>query len=250
MIEYLDRIGFLRPGVSLIHGVWLNPREIDILARSGATLQHNPTSNMSLGSGLCPVRELIEAGVNVSLGTDACGSSFTMSMLKAVNNTALVQKLRTPDHERWVDAQEAWTAGTVNGARALGLGECIGVLAPGMAADLTGYRLSSCAFRPLNDPLRQLVYAESGADLSLVMVDGECVMQDSRFTRFNETALFDEIAAEHERLKPHLDAAEAGVSAIRGAYEAIYRRCLMHPIAEDTYPALFDAPHSGCGHGH
>jgi len=113
MIEYLDRIGFLRSGVSLIHGVWLTPREIEILARSGATLQHNPTSNISLGSGLCPVRELIEAGVNVSLGTDACGSSFTVNMLKAVNSAALVQKLRTPDYARWVTAQEAWTAGTV-----------------------------------------------------------------------------------------------------------------------------------------
>jgi guanine deaminase len=248
MIEYLDRIGFLRSGVSLIHGVWLNPREIEILARSGATLQHNPTSNMSLGSGLCPVRELIEAGVNVSLGTDACGSSFTINMLKAVNNAALVQKLRTPDYPRWVTAQEAWTAATVNGARALGLGERIGALAPGMVADLTGYRLSSCAFRPLNDPLRQLVYAESGADLSLVMVDGEIVMRDGRFTRFDDAALFDEIAAEHERLKPYLDAAEAGVSGIRQAYEAIYRRSLTHRIAEDTYPALFDAPPSGHRH--
>jgi guanine deaminase len=147
-----------------------------------------------------------------------------------------------------VTAQEAWTAATVNGARALGLGERIGALAPGMVADLTGYRLSSCAFRPLNDPLRQLVYAESGADLSLVMVDGEIVMRDGRFTRFDEAALFDEIAAEHERLKPYLDAAEAGVSGIRQAYEAIYRRSLTHRIAEDTYPALFDAPPSGHRH--
>ncbi|MFW5834050.1 MAG: amidohydrolase family protein, partial [Pseudomonadota bacterium] len=106
MIEYLDRVEFLRPGVSLIHGVWLNPREIDILARTGATLQHNPTSNFSLGSGLCPVRELLEAGVNVSLGTDACGSSFTVSMLKAVNNTALVQKIRGADPDRWITAAE------------------------------------------------------------------------------------------------------------------------------------------------
>lgn len=120
MIEHLDKLEFLRPGVSLVHGVWLSPREIDILARSGATVQHNPTSNMSLGSGLCPVRELLQAGVNVSLGTDACGSSFSISMLKALNNTALVQNLRRPKHEQWISAKEVWTAATASGAKALG----------------------------------------------------------------------------------------------------------------------------------
>lgn len=246
MIEHLDKLEFLRPGVSLVHGVWLNPREIDILARSGATVQHNPTSNMSLGSGLCPVRELLQAGVNVSLGTDACGSSFSISMLKALNNAALVQNLRTPKHEQWISAKEAWTAATAGGAKALGLGKRIGVLEPGMVADLTGYRLSSYAFRPLNDPLRQLVYAEGGQDLALVIVDGEVVMKDGRITRFNEGALLDEIADAHERLRPHLDEADDSVERMREPYEKIYRRCLAHPIAEDTHPAMFNAPNAGC----
>jgi 5-methylthioadenosine/S-adenosylhomocysteine deaminase len=246
MIEYLGRINFLRPGVSIIHGVWLNPREIEILARSGATLQHNPISNMSLGSGLCPVRELLDAGVNVSLGTDACGSSFTVSMLKTVNGAALMQKLRTADHYRWIGAQEAWAAGTISGAKALGLGDRLGVLAPGMLADLTGYRLASHPFRPLNDPLRQLVYAETGAELSLVLVNGDIVMHDGRFTRFDESALWDEIAEEHEKLLPELERADRSVSEMRSAYEAIYRRCLAQPIPEDTHPALFNTPNKGC----
>ncbi len=250
MIEYLDRIGFLRPGVSLIHGVWLNPREIDILARTGATLQHNPTSNLSLGSGLCPVRELLAAGVNVSLGTDACGSSFTMSMLKAVNNTALIQKLRSPDHEQWVSAAEAWAAATVQGARALGLDDRIGRLSVGMTADIVGYSLRSPAFTPLNDALRQLVYAESGQNLALVVVDGEVVMEGGTFTRFDEPKILAETASAHEGLAAALDRADASVGEMRAAYEAIYRRCLEHPIAADTLPALFDVPNAGCGHRH
>jgi guanine deaminase len=248
MIEYLDRLEFLRPGVSIIHGVWLNPREIEILTRSGASLQHNPTSNMSLGSGLCPMRELLNAGVNVSLGTDACGSSFTVNMLKAVNGTALVQKLRSVDHDRWISAQEAWTAGTAGGAKALGLGDRLGALAPGMLADLTGYRLTSYPFRPLNEPLRQLVYAETGANLSLVLVNGEIVMRNGQFSRFDEATLWDEIAAEHERLLPELERADRSVSEMKSAYEAIYRRCLAQPIAEDTHQALFNTPNSGCPH--
>ncbi len=246
MIEYLDRVGFLRPGVTIIHGVWLNPREIEIIARSGATVQHNPTSNFSLGSGLCPVRALLDAGVNVSLGTDACGSSVTMSMLKAVNNAALVQKLRDADYRRWIGAAEAWRAGTVGGAKALGLGDRLGTLAPGMLADLTGYRLAAYPFRPLNDPLRQLVYAETGADLDLVLVDGEPVMRGGRFVRFDEAALLAEVEDAHAALLPHLDAADASVVAMKAGYDEIYRRCLAEPIAADTHPAHFDMPQGGC----
>ncbi len=249
MIEYLQRMDFLRPGVSLVHGVWLNPREIDILASTGATLQHNPTSNVSLGSGLCPLRALLDAGVNVSLGTDACGSSFTVSMLRVVNNAAMLQKLRGADYSRWITAEEAWQAGTRGGARALGLDDQLGVLAPGMLADLTGYRLDSFPFRPLNHPLRQLVYAETGAHLDLVVVDGAIVMRNGRLARVDETALLDELATEHERLAPALDAADASVSALTAAYDAIHRRCLAHPIASDTHEALFEVPNSGRGEG-
>jgi 5-methylthioadenosine/S-adenosylhomocysteine deaminase len=247
MIEYLDRVGFLRPGVTIIHGVWLNPREIEIIARSGATVQHNPTSNFSLGSGLCPVRALLDAGVNVSLGTDACGSSVTMSMLKAVNSTALVQKLRDADYARWIGAAEAWRAGTVGGAKALGLGDRLGTLAPGMLADLTGYRLAAYPFRPLNDPLRQLVYAETGADLDLVLVDGEPVMRGGRFVRFDEAALLAEVEDAHAALLPHLDAADASVVAMKAGYDEIYRRCLAEPIAPDTHPAHLGMGNEGCG---
>ena len=58
MIEYLDRIGFMKPKTAFIHGVWLNPREIEILARTGVSVQHNPTSNLKVGSGLAPIRAL------------------------------------------------------------------------------------------------------------------------------------------------------------------------------------------------
>ena len=246
MIEYLDRVGFLRPGVTIVHGVWLNPREIEIVARSGASVQHNPTSNFALGSGLCPVRELLDAGVNVSLGTDACGSSVTMSMLKAVNNAALVQKLRDADYRRWIGAAEAWRAGTVGGARALGLGDRLGTLAPGMLADLTGYRLAAYPFRPLNDALRQLVYAETGAGLDLVIVDGETVMRDGRFTRFDEAAILAELDEAHAALLPHIERADASVAAMSAAYDTIYRRALAEPIAPDTHAAHLGMPHGGC----
>jgi 5-methylthioadenosine/S-adenosylhomocysteine deaminase len=75
IVEHLARIGFLGPRTSLIHAVWLNPREIRALADSGATAQHNPWSNLTLGSGVQPTRALLDAGVNVSLGSDGACST-------------------------------------------------------------------------------------------------------------------------------------------------------------------------------
>lgn len=237
MVEYLERVGFLGPKTSLIHCVWLNPREIEVLARRGATVQHNPVSNLKLGSGIAPVRALLDAGVNVSLGTDGCGSIESANMLKVVSAAALLNKLRDDDPARWVGAKEAWRAGTAGGAQALGLGDKLGVVEPGRKADLAVYKLDSIPFTPLNNPLGQLVYAEVGANLDMVIVDGEIVLRGGALTRIDEPAILAEIAAEHATLRPLLDEAERRAEPINEAYRRIYARCLKEPIAADTYPA-------------
>jgi 5-methylthioadenosine/S-adenosylhomocysteine deaminase len=94
LIEHLDQLGFLKPATSLIHAVWLNPREVTALARSGATAQHNPWSNLMLGSGVQPVRELLDGGVNVSLGSDGSCSTASTSMLNVLGSPAGARGLR------------------------------------------------------------------------------------------------------------------------------------------------------------
>lgn len=240
MVEYLGRVGFLKPKTSLIHCVWLNPREIDVIARSGATVQHNPVSNLKLGSGIAPVRAMLDAGVNVSLGTDGCGSIESASMLRVVSAAALVNKLRDDDSSRWIGAKEAWRAATVGGAQALGLGDTLGAIEPGRKADLGLYRLDSIPFVPLNNPLGQLVYAESGANLDLVMVDGKIVLRDGRLAGIDESAILAEIAEEHARLLPLIEDSERKVARINDAYRRIYARCLKEEIASDTHRARLD----------
>jgi 5-methylthioadenosine/S-adenosylhomocysteine deaminase len=237
LVEHLDRLGFLGPRTALVHGVWLNPREIDLLAGAGASVQHNPTSNLKVGSGIAPIRALLDAGVNVSLGTDGCGSVETADMQKVVMMMALLQKIRGDDHRRWVGAEEAWRAGTMGGATALGRDRELGALEAGRLADLAAYRLDRIPFVPLNDPLRQLVYAETGASLDMVFVDGEPVLMDGRLTRIDERALLDEIGAAHRELRPLIEESERSVEPILDAYRRIYDRCGKEPIAEDTYPA-------------
>lgn len=237
MVEYLDRIGFLAPNTSLVHAVWLNPREIEALARTGATAQHNPWSNLTLGSGVQPVRELIEAGVNVSLGSDGTCSTVTANMLTVLGSAASLSKIRGDDYSRWLSAREVLTIATQGGANALGFAGKLGVLKQGALADLVGYRLDTAAFSPLNDPVRQLVYAERGTGVYFSMVSGRVVMCGGKLLGIDEPRVLAEIAAEHARLVEQFDHAEAALSPVLGAMDEIYRRCLAIAIPRDTHPA-------------
>jgi guanine deaminase len=237
IIEYLDSIGFLKPDTSLIHAVWLNPREIEALARTGASAQHNAWSNMTLGSGVQPVRPLLDAGVNVSMGSDGTCSTFSANMLNVMGAAAAVSKIRGDDYSRWLSAKEVLRAATRGGSIALGYGEDLGQIKVGALADLTAYSLDAPSFVPFNDPVRQLVYAERGAALDFVMVNGEPVMENKRLVKINEPSLLAEIADEYKSLRAKFDTAEASVAPMLTAMEHIYRKSLATPIPLDTYPA-------------
>ncbi|MEI7443752.1 MAG: amidohydrolase family protein [Burkholderiales bacterium] len=245
IVEHLARIGFLKPATSLIHAVWLNPREIDALAANGATAQHNPWSNLTLGSGVQPTRELLEAGVNVSLGSDGSCSTVTVNMLQVLGSAAAVSKLRGDRQDRWLSAAEALRAGTLGGGRALGFGDALGSIRVGAIADLVGYRTDTVTFTPLTDPVRQLVYAERGAGLDFSMVDGRVAIAGGRMTGIDEAAILREIEVEYRGLAERYDAAEASVAPVLEAAERLWRRSLAIPIPRDTWPARLPDASSG-----
>lgn len=238
MIEYLNRLGFLKANTQLIHGCWLNPREIEILAKTGASVQHNPPSNLKVGSGLAPVRALLDGGVNISLGTDGCGSIEGTDMQNSIYLAGLLQKLRG-DYSNWVGATEAYKFATTGGAKALGRAD-LGALEIGRRADLTAYRLRSIPFAPLNNPLQQLVYSASRAEVDTVLVEGDVILSGGALTRIDEGRIIDEINEAHERIEPLLTQSEQDVERLRGPYERIYRRCQCIEIAADTFPARFE----------
>jgi 5-methylthioadenosine/S-adenosylhomocysteine deaminase len=236
MVEHLYRLGFLKPKTQIIHGVWLSPAEIELLAATGASVQYNPSSNLKLGSGVAPVAALLDAGVNLSMGTDGCGSIDSVDMQNALSDGALVQKLRG-DYPSWVGAREVLRAATLGGATALGRERELGAIAPGRIADLVAYRLDSIAFTPLNDAVNQLVYGATKADIAMVMVDGEVIEQDGRLTRVDENALIAEIQEVHARIAHALAASEDDVARLSAPYERIYQRCRHMPIPAETIPA-------------
>jgi 5-methylthioadenosine/S-adenosylhomocysteine deaminase len=234
MIEYLDRLGFLKPQTQLIHAIWLNPREIDILAATGVTVQHNPASALRSGAGLAAVRALLEAGVNVSLGTDGCGSIEGTDMQNVLYLAPLLQRLR--DNGDWISARNAFLAATLGGAKAFGRGEELGAITTGRIADLVAFNLEEVAFTPLNNPINQLVYS-GRKQVDFVMVDGEVILANRRLTRIDEDRILDEIRSAHARLAPLLMAAEKDGERFHAPFDRIYRRCRDIEIAADTYQA-------------
>jgi 5-methylthioadenosine/S-adenosylhomocysteine deaminase len=237
MIEWLDAQGFLKPGTSLIHAVWLSDDEIARIAASGATVQHNPWSNLMLGSGVQPTRQLLDAGVNVSLGSDGCSSTVSGNMLNVAGSAAALSKLRGADYSRWLTAAEALRAGTLGGASALGMQGQLGAIAPDYRADLVAYRTDTISFSPLTNPVRQLVYAERGASIDSVFVAGRCVMQGGRVTGIDEQAILDEINAAYGVLCEEFDLADQSVAPLRVEMEKVYERALALQTDWATYPA-------------
>jgi 5-methylthioadenosine/S-adenosylhomocysteine deaminase len=163
-------------------------------------------------------------------------------MLTVLGSAAAVSKLRGDDFARWLSAHEALQAGTLAGGRALGFGESLGAIRVGALADLVGYRLDSVTFTPLNDPVRQLVYAERGAGLDFSMVAGDIVIEHGRMTRIDEAALLQEIESEFHMLSERYAEAEASMAPVLAAMESIYHRALASAIAPDTYPARLTTP--------
>lgn len=241
MIAHLDDLGFLKPGTSIIHGVWVSPDDLERIARSGASVQHNPVSNLKLGSGLMPMREMLSRGINVSLGTDGCGSIESVDMLRTLAATALTQTLQRPDHSEWITPAEAFQAATEGGANALGRTD-IGRIAKGMKADIALYDTRSIAFTPLNRPIQQLTLAETGRALRHLIIDGNRVMRDGKLTRIEEDSVIARIHEAAAELEPEIAAAEAGVAKLRGPYEAIHRQCCAAPIPSDVFPARIARP--------
>jgi 5-methylthioadenosine/S-adenosylhomocysteine deaminase len=238
-LEYLNRIGFLKPNTQFIHAIWLKPSEIEILAKTGVTVQHNPTSNLKVGSGLAPIRALIDGGVNISMGTDGCGSIEGTDMQNALYLGGLLHKLRG-DHTKWVGAYDSFRFATMGGARGLGRAKDLGAIEKGRLADLTAYRLDGIPFTPLNDPVNQLVFSAGRREVDMVMVDGEVILKGGKLTRVDEDKLIAEIHAAHERIGPLLTESEKDVERLLGPYERIYRRCQCMDISAETYPARFD----------
>lgn len=198
---HLDRLGLIGPRFTGAHGVWLDQDDVKRFADRGATIAHNPGSNLRLGAGVAPARAILDAGVGVGIGSDGSSSSDNQNMFEAMRAAAFVSRLHDPDPERWLGTWEVLKAATAGSAAVLGMADEIGRLAPGYKADLVLLDLGNPNFVPLNDAANQIINAEDSSAIDSVMIGGRMVLNNRRFTDFDYPALRQRAARTVERLR-------------------------------------------------
>lgn len=177
LVQYLYDIGILDSKTLLVHAVWIDDKDIEIINETGAGVAHCPESNMKLGSGICPAPKLISAGVPVGLGTDGCASNNDQDLFAEMDTVAKLHKVALLDPCA-MDAQTTLEMATIQGAKALGLEQITGSLEPGKKADLILVGTDKPHLTPMFDPRSSLVYSAKSTDVDLVMVQGDILVED------------------------------------------------------------------------
>lgn len=176
-VGLLDRLGLLGPASSVAHGVWLRSDEIELLARTGTTVVHNPVSNLRLGSGIAPLGALRAAAVPVALGGDGGLLHESLDMFEVMKLTALLHKLDGPP-ARWPTAAAVLELCQAGGARAMGLSP--GRLEPGHRADVVLLDAARLACASDEEALNGIVYGDAARAVRTVIVDGRVVVEDGQ----------------------------------------------------------------------
>ena len=174
----LDDYGVWQSGGLAAHCVWVSRDDMEGMVRRGVTAVHNPVSNLKLASGVAPVPRLLEAGVNVALGTDGVASNNSHDMFEEIKLAALLHKGISRDPTA-VSARQALEMATINGARALGRNT--GCIAPGRDADLILLDFTHPGLTPCHDPEENLVYSAHGSDVVMNMARGKVIYENGSF---------------------------------------------------------------------
>lgn len=201
IVAHLAELGLIGPRFTVAHGVWLVDEEMRILGERGASVAHNPGSNMRIGSGLADVRRMLERGINVGIGTDGANCADHQNMYEAMRLASLVSKVQGPVTREWLSTDEVWRLATIGGARVLGLEGRIGHIAPGHYADIVFLDARHPNWLPLNNGVNQLVHSEDGTAIRRVMAGGKIIVENGRLL----TVDVDRLAAETERARLRLE---------------------------------------------
>lgn len=235
LIRYLHDLGLLNRNVTIAHSVWVSDDDMALMGAADCSIVHNAISNQKLGAGIAPLRRLIDAGVNIGLGTDGASSNDTLRIFDVMRVAALIHSAPGPDYSRWLSSTDILAAATIGGARTAMLDAETGSLEEGKRADLIMLRTDTLAFTPRNDVRHHLVYCENGSSIDLVMVNGEVVLRDGRLTRIDEDAILAEIReavpaylGEHARV-------EDRNRVLEPYFAEIHRRATLQDIGLNRY---------------
>lgn len=190
-VYYAESVGLLGPKSVLVHMVWLTQQDIEKLAETGTSVSHNPSSNSKLASGVCKVPQMLASGVNVALGCDGGPSNNDYDMIREMKLAAIIHKAVSND-PLIVPAETVLEMATINGARALGLEQEIGSLEVGKKADMVVIDLNRLHTTPSFNHVSTLVYAATGGEVDMVVVDGHIVVEQGQLLTMDEEEVMEQ----------------------------------------------------------
>ena len=198
--RFAESLGILDADTMLAHQVNCGPRDIEILARTGTRIVHNPLANTILGSGMPPVIEMLERGIPVAISTDGSGSADNQNILAAARLASQYQKAFHQDAEL-LPAQEVLEMITADAADVLGLET--GRLEEGFAADITVVGLSRPNLTPtrISNVVENLIWASDGSEVSHVIAGGKLLREGNRYLTLDVDEILDRV----QRLSEHFD---------------------------------------------
>lgn len=183
-IEYFEKMGILENKVNAAHCVYVEEKDMDIMAKCDFTVAHCPSSNMKLASGFAPIKSMVEKGINVTVGTDGASSNNNLNYMEEIHLASLINKGVNHD-AGFLNSKDILKIATINGAKAQGR-ENAGAIKEGNTADIVVYDLKNLSMRPLINPLSNLIYSAGNDAVVMNMVLGKVLYRDRKFLTIDE----------------------------------------------------------------
>ncbi len=185
--DFMKSVNWIDSNAWFAHSIYLNDEEIRQGGEVGIGVAHCPSSNMRLGSGIARIREMLNAGIKVSLGIDGSASNDSSNMLLEMRNAMLISRLRKP--EFWLNTEEVLWIATVGGAKALGRDD-VGQIKPGKCADITMISMDRLEYAGAqHDPAAAIVFCAAQSPVDCVIVNGKVVVEKGRIVGLDESVL-------------------------------------------------------------
>ena len=200
-LQRLDDLGVLLPQTQLVHMTQIDDNDIRLIQDNNCHVVHCPESNLKLASGFCPVGKLIDAGINVAIGTDGAASNNDLDLFGELKTAGLLAKAVANDASV-LDAHAALRMATINGAKALGWDDQIGSLEVGKSADMIAVEISSLSQKPLYNPASQLVYSNAGSQVTHSWVAGKALLRERSLVTLDEENLIRRADAWRNQISP------------------------------------------------
>jgi 5-methylthioadenosine/S-adenosylhomocysteine deaminase len=184
-VEAIYRFGIMGPDAQLVHCVWLNEKDKRLIAETGSSVVHCPSTNTKITDGIPPMPDLFKLGVNIAIGCDGEASSATYDMLQEVRLASLLAKGTTGDAGMF-PAEKVYEMMTRNGSQAIGLGNQVGALEAGRKGDVTVIDYPQVHLIDERRLMSNLIFSATGGDVDSVFVGGKPLMWRGQLTQIDE----------------------------------------------------------------